>query len=476
VPTIDLQAYKNAIKPLFLAPQWVWYESLLQANAWVICFYLLHKCAGFELRLGRLLLGVTAILLLKIVIVKNSISLTDVVAIILALVIWMPLRRRQLRAELLACSLLISLAINSIFPFVLRSEAAVFGWIPFTGFLQGSMLVNATVFCQKLFVFGSVVFLTMQGKSDWKKTSLQIAFALLVLEVIQLWIASGTPELTDPLLFLALAWLYSSLGRSGVAIGLHPNRITKYEARTDAESGVKTQFGYTRAAEFIGPYLPKNRIAISGPPLGQAVAAVKDRKSVAVMVAVYCALAVVLLKLVLGIEAVPYNVRGLFAGQGDVFDYLNFSLSLLSIGWGSAWLGNVFVSTRKPAMDVPISLLKLILVIYLFLWLSVSGESMKDIVGSNVFDRRLEEGAVFGQFGVDVANYFGHDSVRRVTDFFEPIVRFFALIGPLLLLAGLSFAITQRVGGRSPAIHNSKNEFRMVCLWLLPWLYLCKVV
>jgi glycopeptide antibiotics resistance protein len=38
VPTIDFQAYKDAVKPLFLRPQWSWYDCLMQTNSWVVCF------------------------------------------------------------------------------------------------------------------------------------------------------------------------------------------------------------------------------------------------------------------------------------------------------------------------------------------------------------------------------------------------------------------------------------------------------
>ncbi len=446
VPTIDFQAYKNAIKPLFLYPQWSWYDAVLQASCWVVCFYLLSRFAGVSLPLRRLLPGMVAVVLLKVIIVKNSVSVTDIVAIAVALAAWVPLRKRHLRPRTLAYVLLFSVAISSLFPFFPRATSAAFGWIPFSGFLQGSMLVNATALCQKLFVFGSLAFLTQQLDGGWKKRSLLIALVLAVVEFVQVWVASGTPEMTDPVLFLGIAWLYSSVGKQGVAT-VGPGRFSPQRTVVGNESSLGTW------------------ALVSG-----------VKKRVAIIVAVYCALTVLSLQVVLGMKGVPYNVRDLFGGRGDGFDFLFFSLSLLSIGWGSAWLGRVLASTRRPSLAVPISLLKLVMMIYFFLWMSVTGESLRDILGANVFDRRLEEGVVLGKFGISLVRYFGIDTVRSVTDFFEPIVRLAALLGPLLIMAGFSLAVMQRRTWKSAQQWSSSKNFIGACLWLLPWLYICKRV
>ena len=447
VPTIDFQAYKNSLKPLFLYPHWLWYDTLLQASSWLVCFYLLERYSSLHLPLRRLLPGMIAVVLLKIVIVKNTVSVTDLVAMGAALLLWVPLSKRDLRPRSLAYVLLFSVLVSSLFPFYFRVLPVDFGWIPFSGFLRGSMLTNATALCEKLFVFGSMAFLVQQHAGGWKTRSLLIAFVLALVECMQIWIGSGTPEMTDPLLFLGVAWLYSSMGKQGV-VPQGPGRVNVSRSR---ESDV----GHT-----VG----KNTL-LSG-----------DRKSVAIIVAIYCVSAIAGLQLVLGMKGVPYNVRDIFGGRGDVFDFLFFCLALLSIGWGSAWLGRVLASTEKASFAIPVSLFKLIVVIYLFLWLSVTGESFRDILGANVFDRRLEEGAVLGQSGVRIVRYFGIDTVRSVTDFFEPIVRFAALLGPLLLMAGFAFAVMQRRTWPASPQWSSSNRFIAASLWIFPWLYLGQLI
>ena len=77
------------------------------------------------------------------------------------------------------------------------------------------MLINAVALCRKLFVFGAVVLLFLGDKPRRMIWAAGLAACLLLLEVAQRYVGRGTPALTDPILFLLLAWLIT--GRSGVA-------------------------------------------------------------------------------------------------------------------------------------------------------------------------------------------------------------------------------------------------------------------
>jgi glycopeptide antibiotics resistance protein len=475
VPTIDFQAYKSALKPLFLHPQWSWYDGLMQMNCWIVCFYLLHKRAGLSLRPGHLLSAMIGIFLLKIVIVRNSVSLTDVVAVVFALGLWIPMRERNLRSGLLGCSLLVSLAINAVFPFMTREQLAVFSWVPFSGFLQGSMLVNATALCQKLFVFGSVVFLMLQDKSDWKKRALLIASILLVLEIIQVWIASGTPEVTDPLLFLAIAWLYFSIGESYAAPGLRRSHAAGPGDPSIAANSPGSSDLMVPATPLPQQY-SQGRDLTTKPP-GEKVARKKSNKTwVVIVVAIYCAAASLFLKILLGIPGVPYNVAELFRFGANGIDLLFFSLALLSFGWGSAWLGRVFAAANKPLRDIPLALIKLTFVIYLLLWLSVTRESFMDVAGSSVFVHRVAERGVLGELGVQIIELIGRANVYAVTVIFEPIIRFGALVGPFLIFSGICFFLVQRADYWTLKSKLPARWYAEACICLMLCLYLSKVI
>ena len=57
----------------------------MQGSSWLVCFYLLDRYSSLHLPMRRLLPGMIAVVLLKIVIVKNSVSVTDLVAMVAAL-------------------------------------------------------------------------------------------------------------------------------------------------------------------------------------------------------------------------------------------------------------------------------------------------------------------------------------------------------------------------------------------------------
>lgn len=483
VPTIDFQAYKNGIKPLLLYPQWLWYDAVLQASCWIVCFYLLDRCAGISLPLRRLLPGVLAVIFLKIVIVKNSVSVTDVVAITVALAAWLALRERHIRPRVLAYVLLLSVVIGSLFPFLPRSTSAAFGWIPFSGFLQGSMLANATALCQKLFVFGSLVFLTQQGAGGWIKRSLLIALMLILVEFFQVWVASGTPELTDPVLFLGVAWLYAKIrsqesatavlpvtGRGEVRASVH---VVQARQRAVGEAGPDE--AVANAAQLL-QQAPSDEKSQARRPVNQAAYQQGNRKRVALVGGAYCVTVVILLRALLALPGVPYNITELFRFGASGVDLLFFSLTLLSLGWGGAWLGAVFANTTRPLKDISLALIKLAFIIYFLLWMSVTRESIMDISGSSVFVHRVTERGVLGDFGVQVIALLGRSNVNAVTSVFEPVIRFGALVWPFLIFFGLCFWILKPYGDSAEREPASGKKYVSSGILIVFWLYMSKVV
>ncbi|MEH6567741.1 MAG: hypothetical protein V7709_01610 [Halioglobus sp.] len=356
----------------------------------------------------------------------------------------------------------------------LRNETATFSWIPFSGFLQGSMLVNSTVLCQKLFVLGSMAFLLCRDHLNRKLISIVIALALISLEILQKWIASGTPEITDPLLFIAIVWLFSTFVRHETAPRESGQRMPASEESATAGGVANSSVSVMQAAQILRQYLPKMETVSESTP-AYVLSANKYTKRVAIGVGIYCISGVFLLKILLNMPSMPYNVAELFGFGGDGFDLLFFILATLSLGWGGAWLGMVLVSTEKPVRDIPVALIKLAFVIYALLWLSVTRESIKDITGSTVFVRRVAEQGVLGEPGVQVLALLGRDNVSAVTVFFEPAIRLGALIGPLFIFSGLCFFAWLRVTNAAKR-QLSKIDYMLAIICLLLCLYLSKVI
>lgn len=214
VPSIDLQAWKDAVKPLFALQRWYWQGALLATLCWLVCFHLLEHRAGWRLSPVALCVAAVCIFLARIVIVENRLEPVAVSGLMCAILLW-PSAARHWRGEYLAAALFVAYLLDVVAPFVSRGSPQGFGWMPFAGYLQGSMLINAVALCRKLFVFGAVVLLFLGDKPRRMIWAAGLAACLLLLEVAQRYVGRGTPALTDPILFLLLAWLIT--GRSGVA-------------------------------------------------------------------------------------------------------------------------------------------------------------------------------------------------------------------------------------------------------------------
>ena len=206
VPTLDMQAWKEALKPLRLYAFVRWQEVLLYLVCWLTFLHLLERKLELRLRVPVLVGGACAIFALQVVIIQNYPTVQGTLALLGAVALWMWHKERLTDAGL-ACALLVTYAMAVLAPFTIRELPREFGWMPFEGYLRGSMLVNAIALCRKVFVFGAICLLFLEVRPQWLRHSLLLALLLAVLEFLQRWIGYGTPTLTDPLLFLTLAWL-----------------------------------------------------------------------------------------------------------------------------------------------------------------------------------------------------------------------------------------------------------------------------
>lgn len=439
VPTIDLQSYKSAIKPLLLTPEWSWSQSVLEWACWVVFFYFVSDVSGHSIKLRALLLGSLAVLLLKIVIVMNHVTLTGVVALGGALFLYSQTRGKGAGYSFLPWFLLAAYTLNAAFPLTWHNTSTSFSWMPFSGFLQGSMLVNSIALCQKLFVFGAIAWLLVNAYVRVMGKFLLTAFSLLLIEIAQVKLFHGSPEITDPILFLVTALLVKRLSASAV-------------------SSVGVQEGMAQDP-FIHSYFPKSR-----------------NGQLALIVGIYCLACIIFLNLLLQLPGVPYNVRELFRFHGNGVDLFFFGLSLISFGWGTAWFGKKMAMSTRIGFEAPVALFKLSIVVYFFVWMSVTRESIMDIAGSTVFVHRVVEKGVLGDIGAGLFLFLGRDNLLVLTDLLEPPIRFGALIGPVLIMMGVMFAVLFSRRGKTHVAHRGLNPSVKLALYLLPWLYLCKVV
>jgi hypothetical protein len=86
-----------------------------------------------------------------------------------------------------------------------------FLWIPFAGSLGGDPIRAMPPLIEKFYLIGSLVFFVRYlGTSHWLAV-LALGTFVLALELVQQALPGRTPEITDPLLVLGMAWLMRPL-------------------------------------------------------------------------------------------------------------------------------------------------------------------------------------------------------------------------------------------------------------------------
>ena len=208
VPSIDLQSFKDSLKPLLLTPRFVWVSVLGGCVGWLVVAHLWRGAGARvwkERHLPWLMAGVFAG---EVLVVSNVVTLSSVAGAVAALGLWWAGLRRmrpKARAGLLALLLGSLMILRGWSPFEFRDPPAQFAWIPFSDALRGSMLVNATAWVEKTFLFGSLLWLLRQiGVGARTAAALTVLLALVV-EIGQRWFLHHSPALTDPFLALLMA-------------------------------------------------------------------------------------------------------------------------------------------------------------------------------------------------------------------------------------------------------------------------------
>ncbi|HRP94617.1 MAG TPA: VanZ family protein [Rhodocyclaceae bacterium] len=222
VPTIDLQNVKNALKPLLqrhIDPVRVVHDVV----AWLAFFRLLAFTPARALAPPWLGAGAVAIVALQPLFVGNAVSANNVAGLALALAC-LPLLSKHFASALVVAAIFVVLALTALHPFTLTTLPNTFHWIPFTGYLDGSMATNALNLLHKSFLYGTAVFLLRDCGSRPLASALTVAMWLALLEAAQIWIVGRTAEITDPLYALMLAWIISRLGTASPAVGARSHR------------------------------------------------------------------------------------------------------------------------------------------------------------------------------------------------------------------------------------------------------------
>ena len=378
IPSIDWQLLKTSLKPLLLQPVFSIVDSIREMTGWLVVAFIWPK--SFMPRLGKYHIGILIlpVFILEIIIVDNVLTLSDVTGALLAVVIWWGvLARSRNKDVVIVLLLLMTLVLQGFSPFTLKDNYASFSWIPFSGFLTGSMLVNSKVLFGKLFLYGSLIWIISKNNIvSIVPATVFMAFWLSLIEIGQIFVSNHTSEITDPVVAIIIGiGMYSYLKHS------HPVREKVIQQKIDDHLGTQKGSEHTsinKLSEYgykIHPY-PSVRVTVILSLIGIIIPTI----------AMY-----VFVKM----PGIPYNVQELF--RGDLLSMAIFSLAILWIGISGAIVGNRISFSPRPYIALPTLVFSAGLLSYILISVSVTSESIADIVGSSNIVWQVEEIKGYGE-------------------------------------------------------------------------------
>jgi VanZ family protein len=210
VPTIDLHKYWRSVGAIFWTPWAGPHIFLRYAILWLSLVCLAQIGFGPK-NLARFLVpAILCFFLAKILIIGQSLFLPDLVSAGLALILQYSILRRAgaIGAGVVAALLAAMIVLSRILPWHLASTLNAFQWIPFFGFLHGSLRLDIVALWQKFYLFGALLLLLVRAGMRLAVATALECTVLLATSVLQVFLIGRSAEITDALIALTLGVVY----------------------------------------------------------------------------------------------------------------------------------------------------------------------------------------------------------------------------------------------------------------------------
>jgi glycopeptide antibiotics resistance protein len=212
VPTIDLHKYWNSLKPIVLYPEIGVYSVFRFAMLWMGVSYLLR--AGVQSKMPPYLLAaaIAGYFCAKVLIVNQSLNPSEMTGAAVALFLS---RLPDTRFNLGGLTLLFAVVVVSsrLLPWHPASIIRPFQWVPFYSLLHGSLTVDILAFCEKIFLYGTLLLLLIEAGVPLILACVAECITLLATSALQTLVADRSAEITDAAIALLLALVYMVLDR-----------------------------------------------------------------------------------------------------------------------------------------------------------------------------------------------------------------------------------------------------------------------
>jgi VanZ family protein len=216
IPQLDLGKLKAALRPLF-EPQWDPVSIFIYLACWLTVNQAIGSLVRRSRRLEALLFVIAAVLVGRLIVTNQSFVADELCALLLLLplLVFMHRATEQVRSTILLGSLTAALIIETLAPFDFAVPAADFDFWPFLIWFElgPSAAFEATAWMSllgRLFLFTALLWLLRARGLRVQSATACVVALVLAIEIAQLWLPGEDSSITDPVLALALGWIFSA--------------------------------------------------------------------------------------------------------------------------------------------------------------------------------------------------------------------------------------------------------------------------
>lgn len=437
VPSLNIQKFKDALKPLFLVFSFSFPATMMHAAGVAVAgsaFTALGQRSAWWLGGAVLLVWVG-----KVVIVNLTLDASLLAGTLAGYGGYLIALRagRKMPFELAFWLLLAAWNIITLTPFS-PAPGGTFKGIPFATMLEGSMEANVRLLVRSLFTYTAMLWLIHKMGVSIKGAAFGLAAWSSLLELVQMGLLGRTADVTEPILLLGIGWALSTAQGS---IAQPPSQPLPQPHTASDTMHVEKQPDKTFASSRRAWWMMQGFILL-------------------------CFAGSIWV--VLRMPGIPYNLRELFLGNAHFFFLIVFAGALLWVGAGAVWASGKIGASRLSFLKLPIWILLASLISLMLLTASVTQESIDDIVGSNNLYWFVVNRDIWGGGWREFFLLAGPDVIGLL----ERWGRYTALYSPLLIflvLIFVSFDLHEHGSLRVPHVI-------LLIASTLPWLWLAKSV
>jgi len=210
VPTIDLHKYWHAVRPALALADMQIFDLVRFTIIWLFLSYLTESVFGAR-RFPLIFLLIVAIEFTgKIFILDNYLKPADMLGAAFGFALWHFLRRGRRPAAIVAGLMVTLVILLRLEPFEFYPSAHRFGWIPFLGFMRGSLSVDIQSFLEKFFLYGAAIWILAEAGMALVGAAILVSAALFATSLLETYMPRSA-ELTDAVMAVAIAIIYRLL-------------------------------------------------------------------------------------------------------------------------------------------------------------------------------------------------------------------------------------------------------------------------